>query len=57
MDEKKTTMERTERNILAHLKSLNDEIDRNGGEIRDHMVLDGIKDCLKCLKYLKVMGL
>ena len=57
MDEKKTTMERTERNILAHLKSLNDEIDGNGGEIRDHMVLDGIKDCLKCLKYLKVMGL
>lgn len=37
---------------MRHLEDLNDEIDRHGGHIMDHMVLDGIKDVMKSLKCL-----
>lgn len=50
--EKKQLMERTEANLMRHLEDLNDEIDRHGGHIMDHMVLDGIKDVMKSLKCL-----
>lgn len=48
----KNVLERTEKTLCRHLEDLNDEVDQNGGRIKDHMVLDGIKDCLKSVKYL-----
>ena len=54
--EKKQLMERTESNLMHHLEDLNNEIDRHGGHIMDHMVLDGIKDVLKCLRYISEMN-
>ena len=54
--DKKQLMERTETNLMRHLEDLNNEIDRHGGHIMDHMVLDGIKDVLKCLRYIGEMN-
>ena len=48
----KNVLERTEKTLCRHLEDLNDEVDQDGGRIKDHMVLDGIKDCLKSVKYL-----
>lgn len=51
MDEKKMkTLERTEDMLYAHLDDLNDEVERSGGHILDHMVLDGVKDAVKGIK-------
>ena len=48
MDERmKKVLERTEKTLTRHLEDLNDQIDVNNGRIKDHMVLDGIKDSLK----------
>lgn len=49
----KEVLERTERTLCRHLEDLNDEVDNDGGRIKNHMVLDGIKDCLKSLKCKK----
>lgn len=50
MDErKKTALMRTDEHLVRHLEDLNDEIDRADGRIKDHMVLDGIKDAVKTL--------
>lgn len=48
----KKVLERTEETLCRHLEDLNDEVDQDGGRIKDHMVLDGIKDCLKSVKCL-----
>lgn len=45
----KEVIERTQRTIVRHLEDLNDQVEQNGGRIKDHMVLDGIKDSLKSL--------
>lgn len=48
----KKVLERTEETLCRHLEDLNDMVDVDGGRIKDHMTLDGIKDCLKSVKCL-----
>jgi hypothetical protein len=51
MDERmKKVLERTEKTLVRHLEDLNDQVDVNNGRIKDHMVLDGIKDSLKSVR-------
>lgn len=53
----KEALERTEKTLCRHLEDLNDQVDQDGGRIKDHMVLDGIKDVVKSLRCLKdLMG-
>lgn len=48
MDERmKKVLDRTKETLTRHLEDLNDQVDVNNGRIKDHMVLDGIKDSLK----------
>ena len=49
----KTVLERTEKTLCRHLEDLNDQVDQDGGRIKDHMVLDGIKDSVKSLRCIK----
>lgn len=51
-DRMKAVLERTEKTLCRHLEDLNDQIDQDGGRIKDHMVLDGIKDVLKSARCL-----
>lgn len=44
---------RTKKHLVRHLEDLNDEIDRDDGRIKDHMVVDGLKDCVKTLCRIK----
>ena len=56
MDERtKEALERTWKTLVRHLEDLNDQVDQDGGRIKDHMVLDGIKDSVKSLKHLSEM--
>lgn len=48
----KKVLERTEETLCRHLEDLNDMVDVDNGRIKDHMTLDGIKDCVKSLKNL-----
>mgnify|MGYP007115397225 CR=1 FL=1 len=48
----KKVLERTEETLCRHLEDLNDMVDVGNGRIKDHMTLDGIKDCVKTLKDL-----
>ncbi len=53
MDERmKEALERTQKTLCRHLEDLNDQVEQDGGRIKDHMTLDGIKDCVKSLKNL-----
>lgn len=55
----KKVLERTEKTLTRHLEDLNDQVDVNNGRIKDHMVLDGIKDSLKgvrCCLELEAMA-
>ena len=49
----KEALERTKKHLVRHLEDLNDEIDQADGRIKDHMVLDGLKDCSKTLRCIK----
>ena len=49
----KEALERTEKTLCRHLEDLNDQVDQDGGRIKNHMVLDGVKDCAKALKDIK----
>ena len=49
----KAVLERTEKTLCRHLEDLNDQVEQDGGRIKDHMVLDGIKDALKSARCLK----
>lgn len=50
MDERmKEALERTQKTLCRHLEDLNDQVEQDGGRIKDHMVLDGIKDSVKSL--------
>lgn len=50
-------LERTRKHLVRHLEDLNDEIDQDDGRIKDHMVLDGLKDCAKTLRCIgELMG-
>ena len=46
----KKVQERTNETLTRHLEDLNDQVDVNNGRIKDHMVLDGIKDSLKSVR-------
>ena len=48
----KAVLERTEKTLCRHLEDLNDQVDQDGGRIKDHMTLDGIKDVLKSVRCL-----
>lgn len=48
-------LERTEKHLARHLEDLNDQIDQDGGRIKDHMDLDGIKDTVKSLHMIHGM--
>ena len=51
MDERmKAVLERTKKTLCRHLEDINDQVDVNNGRIKDHMVLDGIKDSLKSVR-------
>lgn len=53
----KAVLERTEKTLCRHLEDLNDQVDQDGGRIKDHMILDGIKDCLESIKcYNEIVG-
>lgn len=48
---------RTKKHLVRHLEDLNDEIEQADGRIKDHMVVDGLKDCVKTLVRIKeLMG-
>lgn len=51
-DRMKAVLERTEKTLCRHLEDLNDQVDQDGGRIKDHMVLDVIKDVLKSVRCL-----
>ena len=51
-DRMKAALERTEKTLCRHLEDLNDQVDQDGGRIKDYMVLDGIKDVLKSVRCL-----
>lgn len=54
MDERtKESLQRTWKHLVRHLEDLNDEIDQADGRIKDHMVLDGLKDCAKTMRCIK----
>ena len=57
MDERmKKVLERTKETLTRHLEDLNDQADVNNGRIKDHMVLDGIKDSLKSVRCCLELG-
>lgn len=49
----KVALERTRKHMVRHLEDLNDEIDQANGRIENHMVVDGLKDCVKTLCRIK----
>lgn len=49
----KEALERTQKTLCRHLEDLNDQVEQDGGRIKDHMVLDGIKDSVKSLHCIK----
>lgn len=54
MDERmKEVLERTNKMLCRHLEDLNDQVEQDGGRIKDHMVLDGVKDSVKSLRCIK----
>jgi hypothetical protein len=46
-------LERTQETLIRHLEDLNDQVEQAGGRIKDHMVVDGIKDSVETLRRLK----
>ena len=46
----KETLERTGKAICRHLEVLVEEVEKVDGHVKDHMTIDGIKDCVKTLK-------
>lgn len=54
MDERmKLVLERTQKTLCRHLEDLNDQVDQDGGRVKDHMTLDGIKDSVRSLHCIK----
>lgn len=49
----KETLERTSKAVCRHLEVLVDEVEKVDGHVKDHMTIDGIKDCVKALKDIK----
>ena len=53
MTEMKETLERTSKALCRHLEVLVEEVEKVNGHVKDHMTIDGIKDCVKALKDIK----
>jgi hypothetical protein len=53
MTEMKETLERTSKALCRHLEVLVEEVEKVDGHVKDHMTIDGIKDCVKALKDIK----
>lgn len=54
LDERaKEALGRTWNHLVRHLEDLNDEIDQAEGRIKDHMDLDGLKDCVKTMRCIR----
>lgn len=51
----KETLERTSKAICRHLEVLVEEVEKVDGYVKDHMTIDGIKDCVKVLKDVKTI--
>lgn len=51
----KETLERTSKAVCRHLEVLVDEVEKVDGYVKDHMTIDGIKDCVKVLKDVKTI--
>lgn len=49
----KEALKRTKKHLVRHLEDINDEIDQDNGRIKNHMLLDGIKDDVKTLACLE----
>lgn len=48
MDERtRKALQRTHDNAVRHLEDQNDLIDKDGGRIKNHETLDGMKDAVK----------
>lgn len=46
----KETLERTERALCMHLDVLDAEIEKANGDVKDHMIIDGVNDAVKSIK-------
>lgn len=53
MAEMKETLERASKALCRHLEVLVEEVEKVDGHVKDHMTIDGIKDCVKALKDIK----
>ena len=51
----KEALERTKKTLCRHLEDLNDGVEQDGGRIKDHMVVDGMKDCVKTIRCIGEM--
>lgn len=51
----KETLERTSKAVCRHLEVLVEEVEKVDGHVKDHMTIDGIKDCVKVLKDVKTI--
>ena len=49
-EEKKKTLERAENAIFIHLDVLCGDVEAVEGHVKNHLTIDGIKDCTKALK-------
>lgn len=56
-ERKKEAIKRAECVLVRHLEDLCDEVEQDGGRIKDHMTLDGIKDVVKSMHCIdELMG-
>ena len=49
-EETKKTLERTECALCMHLNVLDEQIEMAEGDVKDHMVIDGVKDAVKSIR-------
>jgi hypothetical protein len=49
-EEMKKILDRAETMMCNHINDLIDEVDANGGHVKDHMTVDGVKDAVKTIK-------
>lgn len=49
-EQTKKTLERTEMALCMHLEVLDEEIERANGDVKDHIIIDGVKDAVKSIK-------
>ena len=54
-DRMKAVLERTEKTLCRHLEDLNDQVDQDGGRIKDHMPSNGESMAAKASKTIPGM--